>query len=371
MHSHLAKHGAVGAVEGVGRNRANHVRWIDVLDGERQTEGLESRGDGVFQPWAHVSQNLVATCICSTGALDQRITAALCHDDDRMALRAHQVLRVLENLLQVNVHLWNKANVHVPRSQGCVHRNESAMAAHKFDKANAVGVATCLHVRGIYSLGRLRAGSVKAEGLVDHRNVVVDRLGHANDRTLMVNFHHAIEGLHGSLVGPVTTQHKVLPDILGLKCTGHIHVRRVAAITDKHGAALRVDIPHHFWRQLQPLLRLQDSLVAALDAVDAANTIGPKRVHDLADHAVQTRANAATADNGSSRGRVMWVEVQHLPRSCTCHLEVRHALARIKAIPKEQSLRGPGEVVAKQSDTLESGWDVEGAIPLTQVETLQ
>ena len=39
-----------------------HICRVDVLDCQRQTEGLEPCSDSIFQPWAHISQNLVATC---------------------------------------------------------------------------------------------------------------------------------------------------------------------------------------------------------------------------------------------------------------------------------------------------------------------
>ena len=130
----------------------SHVRGINVLDRERQAQRLETGGDGIFQPWPHVCKDFVATCLqrqhalrqhcgisalqCSAtawlvsvlstyfllklcgqhlaltnhapacirrpGALDQRVATALCHHDHGMALRAHQVLRMVQYLYKAN-----------------------------------------------------------------------------------------------------------------------------------------------------------------------------------------------------------------------------------------------------------------------------
>ena len=92
MHGHLPEHGAVCAVEGIGRDRTDpwqqvllgvlhvqhrrkkgcksilssksHVGGVDVLDGQRQTERFEVSCDRIFQPRTHICEDLVATSLC-------------------------------------------------------------------------------------------------------------------------------------------------------------------------------------------------------------------------------------------------------------------------------------------------------------------
>mmetsp|Transcript_3718 Transcript_3718/g.10448 ORF Transcript_3718/g.10448 Transcript_3718/m.10448 type:complete len:282 (-) Transcript_3718:1661-2506(-) len=216
VHRHLSKHRAINTVVRVGANRANHVRRVDVLDTEGPAELLESRCDLVLQPWPHVGQQFVSTCVGPARTLDERIAAPFCDHDDSVPLSLHQILCMLEHLLEADLHLGQEADIHAASGERSVHGNEPTMPAHELHKPNAVCVAARLHIGRLHALHRLGAGGVKAESLVEHRHVVVDCLGDAYDCALVVYVKATVEGLHGALVGAVSTEDEVLPDVHAL-----------------------------------------------------------------------------------------------------------------------------------------------------------
>mmetsp|Transcript_118641 Transcript_118641/g.308253 ORF Transcript_118641/g.308253 Transcript_118641/m.308253 type:complete len:203 (+) Transcript_118641:5549-6157(+) len=188
----------------------------------------------------------------------------------------------------------------------------------------------------------------------------------------MVDLQTTFESLHCTFVRAVSTEDEILPHPLLLQYLRHVCNFRVASVADEHCTALCVNVSDSLGRELHPLIWLHHTLVAALDAIDAANTVVPQGVHDFANDGIQSRANATTTDNGCTRHRIVGVEVQALPGACTEHLVVRLRLATV-TITSDRGLCHPRVNVLELTcePGLQRRGDAEVAKPVTQVEALQ
>mmetsp|Transcript_59549 Transcript_59549/g.169363 ORF Transcript_59549/g.169363 Transcript_59549/m.169363 type:complete len:276 (-) Transcript_59549:2319-3146(-) len=266
-----------------------------------------------------------------------------------MALRAHEVLAVLEHLVEADVHLGQQADVHVTRGKDRHHREVSAVPPHELHEAYAVRVARCLHVGAADGLERLAAGRVEAEGPVKHVDVVVDGLGHAHDRNLVANLLRALESVHGARLGAVSANDKVLRDVHLLERLCNVDMLRVAPVAHQNGPALHVDVLDGVRRQLHPLLRLYHALVASDAPKDVWHAVTGERHDDLPNDRVQPWAKSTTSDN--HRGTLRRVKVQDLARAASQHLVVDVA-AVVALVEARDRLRGPGILVQEDSAVL-------------------
>mmetsp|Transcript_21555 Transcript_21555/g.59835 ORF Transcript_21555/g.59835 Transcript_21555/m.59835 type:complete len:411 (+) Transcript_21555:612-1844(+) len=271
------RHGPVHRVQGlggaedpvvrVGLHRPHSICGIDVLDGEGQLHGLEAVHDLVLQPGPHVRQLHIAACVALPGALHEGVAAALRHDHDGKALPLHDLDQVREQLRQRHVHLGQEAHVHVPGRQDRLHGDPAAVPAHQLHQADAVGVCSGLHVCRVDGLHRLCTRSVKAKASVQHLDVVVDRLRHADDGTLVTYPRHLVEAFHCPLVRAIPAEHEELPDIPSPHHLRYLRGGRIAAIADQDAAPKHVDVLHDLLLEIDPFFILGAPIIAAADAI--------------------------------------------------------------------------------------------------------
>mmetsp|Transcript_105213 Transcript_105213/g.304365 ORF Transcript_105213/g.304365 Transcript_105213/m.304365 type:complete len:247 (-) Transcript_105213:1169-1909(-) len=141
VHGLLCEGGAIEAVVSIGGHRSDHVRWVDVLDADREVELLEVARDLVLQVGADVGEHLVAAGILlRTIALQDRVSAPLGDNNDGVLLRLHNLDDVVHQLFLGNVHLGNEAGIHDPGGERRVSGDEATMPAHQLHQADAVRI---------------------------------------------------------------------------------------------------------------------------------------------------------------------------------------------------------------------------------------
>mmetsp|Transcript_3718 Transcript_3718/g.10447 ORF Transcript_3718/g.10447 Transcript_3718/m.10447 type:complete len:502 (-) Transcript_3718:3923-5428(-) len=363
VHGPLRQAGAVDAVVGVRGQRADHVRGVHVLDREGQVQRLEVRQHRLLQPHSGVGQLLVPSTVHLARALDERVPTALSDHHDGVPLLLHERDAVLKYALGVHVHLRKQANVCVARREHRGHRKVPAVAPHKLHQADAVRVAGGLHVGGVDGVPRLRDGRVEAEGLLHHRNVVVDRAGHPDAGTLVPVLQQGLDQAQQALVRAVPAQHEELLHLPGLERLRHLLGCWKAALAREHSAALGVDVLHQLQAQLGPAPGAHDAREAVPDAVDALHAVFVQRVHDAANDHVLPRAEATARQDHCARPWLCTVPVHALPGARLQRLVVGDAAAGVEAIRRGESLHCPRRVVQVASHLLASRIGPPGCEP--------
>mmetsp|Transcript_20058 Transcript_20058/g.50056 ORF Transcript_20058/g.50056 Transcript_20058/m.50056 type:complete len:226 (+) Transcript_20058:6928-7605(+) len=215
MHSELREHGAEDCVVGIRRHGSDHVSGIDILDLQWLLHLLKKKQEFLLKPQSDVCKDFVTTSVGGTRALDQRVAATLCHHEDYMFFCLDEVQAMFKQLRQRDVHLGKQANVDVPRCQRSFHGNETTTTPHQLHDADAMFHATCLHVGSIDRPFSFCHSSVEAKGIIQHCDVIINRLWHAHDGTLIwavLQLLHSIKGLHATLVRAVPANDKILFD---------------------------------------------------------------------------------------------------------------------------------------------------------------
>mmetsp|Transcript_39509 Transcript_39509/g.86293 ORF Transcript_39509/g.86293 Transcript_39509/m.86293 type:complete len:574 (-) Transcript_39509:127-1848(-) len=369
VHSVVRQDGAVDAVEGVRRRGTDHVRRVHVLDGQGYTLLLEVGLYGLLEPRPDVGQALVASRICPAVSLDECVAKPLCNDDDCILLPLLELYEVRKHLVHFDVHLRNKAKVHVPRGSDSLDRDEPGMPAHDLHNAQAVGIASGFHVGSIDSLCGLGDRSVESKGEVQHRDVIVDGFGDACDRALVVEPLHLRESLHCAHVCAVPADDVDVVDALLLIHLGHLDVRRVTAIGDQEAATASVDLVDYVGVQLDPLFWLHDALVAAYNPKNLPRPVLPEHQNYLPDHRVQTRAKASAVHD--SRPHLCGIPVQCLSRSRPDSID---ELPATDGFARGKALRDMGRLVHMPALALpahEIGFDIPRRVLLREVENLR
>mmetsp|Transcript_38980 Transcript_38980/g.91794 ORF Transcript_38980/g.91794 Transcript_38980/m.91794 type:complete len:212 (-) Transcript_38980:3606-4241(-) len=136
----------------------------------------------------------------------------------------------------------------------------------------------------------------------------------------MAKLLHFLEGLHGSLVRTVTTKNEVLRYAPLLENLRNFSMRGVASVTDEHCATLKMNVLNNSLCQGHPIVWLHHPLVSTSASIHVGHTILLQHHHDLPNDGVQSWAETTASDN--DRSARLWIEVQHLSRSCLQHLEV-------------------------------------------------
>mmetsp|Transcript_47386 Transcript_47386/g.151075 ORF Transcript_47386/g.151075 Transcript_47386/m.151075 type:complete len:348 (+) Transcript_47386:3-1046(+) len=255
VHGLLCQRRTIKAVVGVGRNGADHISRIDVLDGAGNAQRLAVCKNLILDVRANICEHLVAASVGGPVGFQDGVAATLGNDEDPLLLGAHDLGHIVEELVLGDIHLGDEADIHHPRRERGGGGDEAAAAAHELHQADAIRVGRGLHIRGLDGLGCLRRGRIEAEARIEQADVVVDCLGNADDRTLVLNLLHGVEGLHRPLVGSIAAEDEVLPNIFAGEGFGDLDVGGVAAVAHEDGSALCVDVLNALAGELDPRVR--------------------------------------------------------------------------------------------------------------------
>jgi hypothetical protein len=347
---------AVDVVGGVGRHGADHVRRVDVLEGDREAGLLlEMLLDLVGEPEADVEEHLVAGRVVGVGEVhalgDEVLAGALGHDDDHVAVVAEALLDELEEAapaVEVEGRLRDEAAVDVAAGERGVHGDEAAVPAHELDDPDAVLGALGLDVRGVDGALRLLHGGVEAEGLVDDGDVVIDGLGHADDGALEAAPLHLLVDGRGALLRAVAADDVHLVDPAVLDAVHDLGRVLAAAGGAQHRAAALVDVVDGARRELHRVARVE-ALVPALDAVHGGHAVHVVQAADeLADDGVEARAQPAAGHD--RRRHLVRLEVHALPRAGAPEVRppraalVHHDLLRHRVVRVHEVLPARGRI---------------------------
>ena len=89
-----------------------------------------------LQQQPNVAEGLVAAGVARLGPLQQRLARALRHHDDAVVADREALPQVRHHRLHREGHLGDEQQVHVPRRQGGVQRQQAAVPAHQPDNAD-------------------------------------------------------------------------------------------------------------------------------------------------------------------------------------------------------------------------------------------
>mmetsp|Transcript_65385 Transcript_65385/g.153907 ORF Transcript_65385/g.153907 Transcript_65385/m.153907 type:complete len:245 (-) Transcript_65385:3277-4011(-) len=240
-----------------------------------------------------------------------------------MALGSHDRLAVRQNLLQVDLHFGQQAEVHIPRRHGGIHGQEATSQAQQLNQSNAVGVACRLHIRGINTVAGLGTSGVKAEAGVHHGQVIVHSTRNSDQGTFVVNRFQRRRQLKCTLVRPVAAEDEELLAVAHLERRSHVHVTCIAALAFENRASFGMYVLDDVWRQLEPVLRIRQAAEARFHSVDVQDSISLQHVEDSTDGHIFTRTQPTTGNNGRAGCGVLWAEMQLLARPRSQQLIIR------------------------------------------------
>mmetsp|Transcript_1022 Transcript_1022/g.3004 ORF Transcript_1022/g.3004 Transcript_1022/m.3004 type:complete len:234 (+) Transcript_1022:369-1070(+) len=146
----VSGHGAVGGgvgeghaevgVRGVGRDGADHVGWVDVLECGFLPLRVEMVLDPGAEPLADGRELAVPAGIGEGGHPEEVLAGALGDDDDCVSLAIDDALEVTEDGDEVDRDLGDEAEVDVLRGERRVGGEVAGAASHELDDADAARV---------------------------------------------------------------------------------------------------------------------------------------------------------------------------------------------------------------------------------------
>mmetsp|Transcript_28702 Transcript_28702/g.73679 ORF Transcript_28702/g.73679 Transcript_28702/m.73679 type:complete len:270 (+) Transcript_28702:737-1546(+) len=233
-----------------------------------------------------------------------------------MPLLVDDALHVGGDLIHAELGLRDQAQVHHARGHGRLHGDEAGLAPHELHDSQAALGAGGLHLGGEQGpLGLLHGGLVP-EAAVNQQDVVVDRLGHPDDRHLEPALLHLVVDGARRGVAAVAAHHKHHVDAPQVQAVHHAgDLGGAAARGAQDGAAAQLDAVHHAARQVERLgLVVVQPHEAVADAQDLVlrHAVVRKRKHDILHHVVQPGAQAAAGDDGG--GDLLGLKVYPLAR---------------------------------------------------------
>mmetsp|Transcript_25996 Transcript_25996/g.77058 ORF Transcript_25996/g.77058 Transcript_25996/m.77058 type:complete len:285 (-) Transcript_25996:872-1726(-) len=264
MHCVVRQDLAVDAVARRGWDGADHVGGVDVLDVRVGERLLQLRP----QVHADVLEDGVARRVLAARTVVQNVLAGTLRDTHHaVALLVHHLVQVGHEAggsVELERDLRDEHRVHHAGRHRGLHRDEARLAAHELDQADAAarraGLYLCSQQRALRLLDR----GVEAKAFVDEQDVVVDRLGHADDAAAdLVLLAHRVDGV-GARIAAVSTddkQHVNAPHVDALD-----NLLDVGAATRRpqDGAPLKLDPVDVLCRQHN---RLDVGVVKAPEAV--------------------------------------------------------------------------------------------------------
>ena len=330
VHRRLGEARAVHRVGRVGGDRADEVARVEVAEQRLLAAGLEVVADALAQETADVGELLVAGGVVGLGVGQVLLTRALRDHQDRVALGLDSAPDVREQAVvavELERHLGDQHEVGVVVGDRGVAGDEPRVAPHDLDDPDAVDGRLGLDLRGLDRLRGARVGGLEAEALADVRDVVVDRLRHADHCDPRVAGERLLRDAVRTVQRAVAADHEEDVDATALQRVDHDADVLRAARGAEHRAAALVD-------RLDVLGREVDRAEAVLgheagEPVAEAGHVSHAVVlvqlqHEGADDVVETGAQA-TARHDADPG-LPGLEVDVGARAA--RLEGRHLVER-------------------------------------------
>src|ERR1022692_567580 len=193
---------AVDAVVGVRRDAAYGVAGIDVPKVQGQPGRREVLGDPLPEKDPDIAQSPVPRGVGRAEIMpDMVLPGAFRDHDDGVPLPPHQDAQVAQETgvtVEAERYLGDQHVVRVAVRQRGVTRDETGVTAHQPYQADAVRHGPGLDVRRPDKFSGFGKGRLEPEAVIDVRHVVVDRLGHADDRDGQLTLRDDVGDLQGS-----------------------------------------------------------------------------------------------------------------------------------------------------------------------------
>ena len=185
MHGVMRELQAQDIVRGGRRRSPYHVSGVDVLDRGGGADLLKVLDDSALQVGADLSETLVTRSVePDTRRVEQVLAGAFGHNDDAVALLSDARLNVAQQAVwafELEGHLGDEAHIHTARRHRRVSRDETRVTAHEVHYTHAVRIRNGLVAGGEDGACRLLDCGAKAEGCIEKRDVIVNRLRHVRD----------------------------------------------------------------------------------------------------------------------------------------------------------------------------------------------
>ena len=343
MHGVLRELRAVEVVRGIRRHAADHVARVDILHARRHLPLREEGGDPLLQERADVPELLVATRVGAGARLQELLPRALGDHDHRALALGEPVAELLEQAarpFQLEGHLGDQHEVHVSARERGVACDEARIAAHELDEPDAVHAAERLDVGAFHRLHRDAERGLKPERLVEIHDVVVDRLGNADDGFLESAPVDLVGEFRGALQRAVAADDEEHVDLHFLQPVHHRPDVLRAARAAEDRAAEVVDLRGGFGPKghRRVAVDADEPFVAVAQAERFCDAVARVALgDDAADHVIEPGAESAAGDDG--RGGPAGLEEDFFPRPRHLEAELRlRSLAGRHAVVDEHAL---------------------------------
>mmetsp|Transcript_50328 Transcript_50328/g.109079 ORF Transcript_50328/g.109079 Transcript_50328/m.109079 type:complete len:504 (+) Transcript_50328:454-1965(+) len=303
--AHRRVHGVVGetravdVVIGRDRHRTDDVRRINI-EGAPALR-LEVRVELVAEEGTDVTVLGMAGRV-ELARRNVLLPSALGDGDDHVALLGNHLVDVGVDVLQLDAHLGDEAQVDQVGGERRVARHEAGVAAHQLHDTDALVAARRFDPRVADYIRSGRDGRVEAEGAVKEEHVVVDGLRHAdNGDGDLLHLERLVEQVARELRA-IAADHEKEVDLEALQRRGNLLRVEAAAPSLKDRASLHVNLLDKLRCQLDRLVivRVGQAVVACRDAENVAHAILlPQAVRNTANNGIQPWAQTTASDQCS------------------------------------------------------------------------
>ena len=242
--------------------------------------------------------------------LEELLTRALRDDDDRVRLvRGEALLQRGEEAagpFERELRLGDEAEVDDGVRRRRRRRDEAGVAPHELDEADAVRRSLRLDVREADDVRGRRDGRLEAEGAADELEVVVNRLGDADDGDLEPPFRALLGEVARAAERSVAADAEEDVDVHPHERVNHLLDGLLATRRTKDRAALRVDRVDDVGVEHDRLVAeaRDQPRVAVADAVDRLDAVVEgEDLDETLDDVVETGAEAARRHDADARPR--------------------------------------------------------------------
>ena len=161
----LTEETAIDPVVGIRRDGTDDVAWVDVFDADGHFP-VEIVDDGRPQQAPHVGQHGIPGGVAGLVLLEEVLACAFSRDDDGVPAQFEAPFQRGEQAavaVQLERRFGDEHEVGLTQSEGGLRRDESGLAAHELDDADAVGRAHGFHMRAADGFGGLVHGGVETK----------------------------------------------------------------------------------------------------------------------------------------------------------------------------------------------------------------